>query len=133
VNRDDHARKAADILRENQPLAAEEEHAAKVIRDGQWILWHAHDRDLAVARLLHRAHLLRDPDYEQQQERQLASHREATKREHAATRVHAGALSAIVTETLDALRCGADPAALADKVAAAYDRADRAYEMERRP
>ena len=129
---DEHAKKAAAILREGSPLDPAEQAAEKAIREGKWILWHAGDRDLGVIRLLHRAGLLRDPAEEKRKEESVASMRRLGERDRRADRALLGALAQIVTESVAALREGGDAGDLADRIEAAYRRAQDAAERTRR-
>lgn len=132
ATREEHARHATAILREHAPLEPAEQAAEKVIRDSKWVLWHAGDRDLSVARLLYRAGLLRDLDREREAERADASMRRLDKRDNAANRVLAGTLANLVDEAIRALREGRDPGQLADQIEAACQRATELAEQTRR-
>jgi hypothetical protein len=130
---DDHVKQAAAILREGAPLEPAEKAAEKVIKDNAWVLWHVKgSRDLAVARLLHRAGLLRDVEREEEAQRADASMRRLDRCDNAANRVMAATLSGLVDEAIRALHEGRDPGQLADQMEGAYQRATERAERARR-
>jgi hypothetical protein len=116
-------REALGILRETAPLSPAEQAAANAIRDAQWILWHADDRDLAVALILSRAGLLRDRAYEQQQNRAAAidtEHRDRRRRTDATT---ISRLTELIGWAATQLDNGHDPARVAEQLRAQANRA----------
>ena len=91
-------RHATAHLREDQPLTPPEQAAAKAIRDNQWVLWHAQDRDLAVALILSRNGLLRDRAHEEHLDRGATANATAVEHRRRADQLAITALSGLAEE-----------------------------------
>lgn len=109
-------RAATGILRETEPLDRAEQAAADAIRDAKWILWHAEDRDLAVALVLSRAGLLRDRVQEDKDSHGRTKDIEARNLRRRADQLAIAALSGLAEEAAGFLEGGADPKEVAAKL-----------------
>ncbi len=117
------AERAAGILRESAPRTPVEQAALTVINDGKWVLWHAHDRDLAVMLLLSRAGLLRDREHEQRVLAADISNARAVEKQRVKDGTLIVALTAVLKESADRLDRGDAPADVAARLRAAHAQA----------
>ncbi len=109
----DASEKAAAILREDAPRTAPEQAALAVLEDNRWVLWHAHDRDLGVIRLLSRAGLLRDKAEAERQDRSVRAAMASTARERQANAVMISTLDGAIEQAGARLDAGEEPADVA--------------------
>lgn len=101
--------KARAILREDAPRTPAEQAALDAVNKDPWILWHANDHNLGVIRLLSRARLLRDPQYEAEQERGLQVNADLAARDRERNSVLINALTQIIDQAVTELGKGQNP------------------------
>jgi hypothetical protein len=106
-------RAATGLIRETAPRTPAEQAAADIIRDHQWALWWAHDRDLAVALILARAGLLRDKQYEEQQNRAAVADAKHRERRRLADAAAISRLGELIDTAAGLLEQGTHPATVA--------------------
>lgn len=109
----DAAAEAAEILREDDPRTPAEQAALDAIKDQRWVLWHAHDPDLAVLLLLSRAGLLCDKKQEAEMHKFGAGMAEASARDRAIDATYINCLNNVLAIAAEELDAGKDPAEVA--------------------
>lgn len=132
----DAAKKAAAILRENEPLNAAEQAATDAVRGDAWVLWHTStimEYSHGVIRLLSRAGLLRDKADEARAAAVHSSASEQQRRDLAANLCAVSSLYALVDEAAHQLDAGTDPAKVAEALRQANTRIFERREQEQRP
>ncbi|HEY9441457.1 MAG TPA: hypothetical protein VIS29_23005 [Streptomyces sp.] len=125
------ARKAAAILREDADRTRPEKAALDVLRERAWVLWHAHDRDLGVVRLLSAAGLLRDAEHEEQALRAAVANAKAVEAQRVADARLISTLGEAVEQACGRLEAGGDGREVAEWLRAvrkaAWDAHDRTH------
>ena len=109
------ARKAAAILREDADRTRPEKAALDVLRERAWVLWHAHDRDLGVVRLLSAAGLLRDAEHEEQALRAAVANAKAVEAQRVADARLISTLGEAVEQACGRLEAGGPNTAAEEK------------------
>lgn len=108
------AEEAAAFLRENAPRNPAEQAALDAMGTKRWVLWHAHDANLAVVLMLSRFGLLRDKAAEQRQERTARVDAQLRERDRLADQVALSRLGELVEQAATRLAAGDNPAEVAD-------------------
>jgi hypothetical protein len=110
------AAKAAAIIDAHGKRTPAEQAALNVVDNDRWVLWHTDaltDYALAVIRLLSRADLLRDKEYEKAEAKAGQFWSADAERRRIADRRAVSELSALAGQAADRLDAGANPAEVA--------------------